>query len=131
MMLFNSLLLGINAKDVTEQCGYFQETINISTETVCLFSWITNKHYDLSNGVQNDNFEKYKELEEDIQSITLEYTKTFLDFWDTPDTSDFDIVKKNLVSMQAFTSYFDMDTLRYKEQTENLIKSLYIPFNTE
>jgi len=33
-------------------------------------------------------------------------------------------MEKNLVAMQAFTSYFDTGILRYEEQTEELIKTL-------
>ncbi len=49
----------------------------------------------------------------------------------SPIDSDMDIVKRNLVSMEAFTSYFDMGILRYPEQTIGLIRLLYGSFNTE
>ncbi|ACL74459.1 SEC-C motif domain protein [Ruminiclostridium cellulolyticum H10] len=126
------LTFGNNAADVTEQSDIFKKTdLTSPHKQYTYLAGLLMSTDDHSNGVTNDNFRKYKELEEDIESITLEYTKTFLDFGDTPDNPDFDIVKRNLVSMQAFTSYFDMDILRYKEQTENLIKGLYIPFNKE
>ena len=41
------------------------------------------------------------------------------------------MVKRNLVSMEAFTSYFDTEILRYPEQTVELIQILYSPFDTE
>ena len=40
-------------------------------------------------------------------------------------------IKRNLVSMEAFTSYFDTGILRYPEQTMELIRILYSPFDTE
>lgn len=33
--------------------------------------------------------------------------------------------------MDAFVSYFDTGVLRYNEQTEELIKTLYSPFDDE
>ena len=70
----------------------------------------------------------YNELENDVQEITLEYTKTFLDI---DPSSKSDDIKRNLVSMDAFTSYFDTGILRYAEQTIHLIKILYSSFDSE
>jgi hypothetical protein len=126
------LTFGNNAKDVTEQSDIFKKTdLTSPRKQYTYLAGLLMSTDDNSKGVTNDNPERYKELEEAIESITLEYTKTFLDFGDTIDTPDLDVVKRNIVSMEAFTSYFDMDTLRYKEQTENLINNLYMPFSKE
>ena len=86
----------------------------------------TNDHSDHSTTLKDNN--AYEELEHDVQEITLEYIKTFLDI--DSDASQ-ENVKKNMVSMEAFTSYFDMGILRYPEQTIALIRSLYAGFDSE
>ncbi|KNZ41443.1 MULTISPECIES: YecA family protein [Acetobacterium] len=70
----------------------------------------------------------YDELEDDVQEITLEYTKNFLGINTKLDSVD---IKRNLISMQAFTSYFDTGILRYPEQTIDLIRILYSGFDSE
>ena len=67
--------------------------------------------YNGKSPAYDENRSKYKALEDDIQSITSDYIKGFLDF----DTESFDPknealreeLKKRHVSMEAFISYFD------------------------
>ena len=70
----------------------------------------------------------YNELENDIQEITLEYMKNFLDIGASPNPDD---ITRNTVSMEAFASYFETGILRYDEQTIKLIDVLYSPFDLE
>jgi len=60
----------------------------------------------------------YDELEEAVQEITGEYIKNFISI--DPDT-DIEVAQHNLVSMDAFISYFDTGILRYPEQTISLL----------
>lgn len=123
---------GNNAKDIAEQSDIFNKTDLMSPQKQYAYlAGLLMSTDDLSEGIKNDDPKKYEELEEEIQGITIEYTKTFLNFDHTPEGPDLDIVKRNLVAMEAFTSYFDTEVLRYKEQTEILIRSLYAPFNEE
>ena len=83
---------------------------------------------DKSDGsiMKNEESGIFDELENDVQEITQEYIKTFLniDYKAEPDNA-----KRNLVSMEAFTSYFDTGILRYPEQTIELIRELYADFD--
>lgn len=128
----NFLTFGNDAEDITEQSDIFNKTDLVSPQKQYTYlAGLLMSTVDHSSGVQNDDSKPYEALEEDIQSITLEYTKKFFDFGDTLENPDLNIVKRNLLSMEAFISYFDMDILRYEEQTENIIKSLYNPFDAE
>lgn len=120
-----------NAKDVAEQSDIFNKTNLISPQKQYTYlAGLLMSTNDKSNGhvVRDENAEIYNDLEKDVQEITLEYIKTFLDF---DQTSDSDDVKRNLVSMEAFTSYFDTGILRYPEQTIALIRELYSGFDSE
>jgi hypothetical protein len=77
----------------------------------------------------NDDLSKFEELEKDIQNITFDYIRGFISFEDYK--ADDETKMKKFVSMDAFSSYFDMDVLRYEEQTISLIKSLYSRFDSE
>ena len=81
------------------------------------------------------NLNDYKSIEDDIQTITSDYIKGFLSFdgklFDPSDDTSKEELKKRMVSMSAFISYFDNGILRYEEQTEELIHILYDPFNQE
>lgn len=73
----------------------------------------------------------FKNIETNVQEITSEYILGFINLdEDAPPKSRNDI-RKNFVSAEAFTSYFDTGILRYEEQTEELIKKLYSPFDEE
>ena len=58
----------------------------------------------------------------------MEYIINFLNF---DQTSERSVIKRNLVSMDAFISYFDTGILRYPEQTIELIQKLYNSFDSE
>lgn len=84
---------------------------------------------DKSNGriTKEEDSGIYDELENNVQEITLEYTKNFLNI----KKSNGSDIKRNLVSMEAFVSYFDTGILRYPEQTIELIRVLYSSFDSE
>ena len=81
------------------------------------------------NGKENN--ELLLSLEEDIQEITQDYIKGFIGDKELFKEEKKEKFKQNLVSMDAFVSYFDTGVLRYNEQTEELIKTLYSPFDDE
>lgn len=84
---------------------------------------------DKSNGEETTNI--LCSLEKDIQDITSDYVKGFVNDEKLYRDNNKEKLKQNLVSMDAFISYFDMGILRYNEQTEALIKVLYTPFDDE
>lgn len=119
------------AEDFAEQSDIFNKTELISPQKQYTYlAGLLMSTDDKSNGhiMQDGESGIYNELENDVQEITLEYTKTFLDIDRTSDPND---IKRNLVSMEAFISYFDTGILRYAEQTVNLIRILYNPFDSE
>lgn len=118
------------AADIAEQSDIFNKTNLISPQKQYTYlAGLLMSTDDKSNGhITEEEGGIYNEFENDIQEITLEYTKTFLDI---DPTSNPDDIKRNLVSMDAFTSYFDTGILRYPEQTINLIRTLYSPFDSE
>lgn len=81
------------------------------------------------NGKENN--ELLLSLEKDIQEITQDYIKGFIGDKELFKEEKKEKFKQNLVSMDAFVSYFDTGVLRYNEQTEELIKILYSPFDDE
>ena len=86
---------------------------------------------DLSAGVKHNNESDFKSLENDVQNITSKYITGFMNFDEETREKFTEKVKKNFVSAEAFTSYFDTGILRYEEQTINLLKELYTPFDAE
>lgn len=119
------------ASDMAEQTDIFNRTNLISPQKQYTYlAGLLMSTDDKSDGHITNNEESgiYNELENDVQEITLEYTKTFLDI---DPSSKPDDIKRNLVSMYAFTSYFDTGILRYAEQTIHLIKILYSSFDSE
>lgn len=119
------------AADIAEQSDIFNKTDLTSPQKQYTYlAGLLMSTDDKSNGhiTRDEESGIYNELENDVQEITLEYAKTFLDI---DPTSNPDDIKRNLVSMDAFTSYFDTGILRYAEQTINLIKTLYSPFDLE
>lgn len=81
------------------------------------------------NGKENN--ELLLSLEKDIQEITQDYIKGFIGDKELFKEEKKEKFKQNLVSMDAFVSYFDTGVLRYNEQTEELIKTLYSSFDDE
>ena len=119
------------ASDMAEQSDIFNKTNLISPQKQYTYlAGLLMSTDDKSGGhiTSDDESEIYNELEKDVQEITMEYTKTFLDI---DPSSKPDDIKRNLVSMDAFTSYFDTGILRYAEQTIHLIKILYSSFDLE
>lgn len=117
--------------DIAEQSDIFNKTDLTSPQKQYTYlAGLLMSTDDKSNGhiTRDEESGIYNELESDVQEITLEYAKTFLNI---DPTSDSDDIKRNLVSMDAFTSYFDTGILRYAEQIINLIKTLYSPFDSE
>ncbi|MDT3699360.1 MAG: hypothetical protein RO469_08020 [Thermincola sp.] len=132
MIGIHFLTLGNNAEDITDQSDIFNKTDFMSPlKQYAYLAGLLMSTEDLSNGVIYEELECYDELEKAVQEITFEYTRTFLDFGDASASTDLEVVKRNLVSMEAFTSYFDTGILRYDRQTENLMRTLYSPFDEE
>lgn len=119
------------AEDFAEQSDIFNKTELFSPQKQYTYlAGLLMSTDDKSNGhiTQDEESGIYNELEDDVQEITLEYTKNFLDIDKTSDPND---IKQNLVSMEAFISYFDTGILRYVEQTVDLLRILYNPFDSE
>lgn len=119
------------AADIAEQSDIFNKTNLISPQKQYTYlAGLLMSTDDKSNGhiTKEEDGGIYNEFENDVQEITLEYIKSFLDIDPTSDPND---IKRNLVSMDAFVSYFDTGILRYPEQTINLIRTLYSPFDSE
>lgn len=117
-------------KDFAEQSDIFKKTKLVSPQKQYTYlAGLLMSTEDKSEGTVTKDIPKYDDLENDVQEITLEYTKNFINIDSVLD--GIDVAKRNLVSMEAFTSYFDMAILRYPEQTINLIRTLYSKFDKE
>ena len=115
-----------NAEDVAEQADIFNKTKLMSPQKQYMYlAGLLMSTEDKSDGSIMKS-EIFDELESDVQEITQEYIRTFLniDYKAEPNNA-----KRNLVSMEAFTSYFDTGILRYPEQTIELIRELYADFD--
>ena len=129
------ITFGNNAEEITAGTDIFNKTKLMSPQKqyVYLAGLLMSTNFnpdEVTHQVNsNDEFSKYEDLEKDIQDITMDYIRGFINFKDSK--MDDQAIIKNLVSMEAFTSYFDMDVLRYEEQTIALIESLYKPFDIE
>lgn len=120
-----------NAEDVAEQADIFNKTKLMSPQKQYTYlAGLLMSTEDKSDGsiMKNEESGIFTELEDDVQEITQEYIKTFLniDYKAEPNNA-----KRNLVSMEAFTSYFDTGILRYPEQTIELIRELYGDFDLD
>lgn len=120
------------ALDMAEKSDIFNKTNLISPQKQYIYLagllMSTDDKSDRRHITSDEEIRIYEDLENDVQKITSEYTKTFLDI---DSLSKDDDIKRNLVSMDAFTSYFDTGILRYPEQTINLIETLYHSFDSE
>ncbi|WP_288867045.1 SEC-C metal-binding domain-containing protein [uncultured Sneathia sp.] len=131
MIWIHFITFANGASDMAEQSDIFNKTNLISPQKQYTYlAGLLMSTDDKSDGhiISAEESEIYSKLENDVQEITLEYTKTFLDI---DPSSKPDDIKRNLVSMVAFTSYFDTGILRYAEQTIHLIKILYSSFDLE
>lgn len=123
---------GNDGEDMVEGTNIFNKTNLMSPQKQYTYlAGLLMSTEDVSDEKIEVDFECFEKLEEDIQDITFEYSENFFDFSGAVDNLDKDRMGKNLVAMQAFTSYFDIGILRYEEQTQDLIKTLYSPFNKE
>lgn len=132
MISLHFIAFGNDGEDMSEEVNIFNKTDLISPQKQYIYlAGLLMSTEDLNDEKIEVDFECFKKLEEDIQEITFEYSKNFFDLNNQFENLDKDKMEKNLVSMQAFTSYFDTGILRYEEQTEELIQTLYSPFNKE
>jgi len=118
-------------KDIADKADIFKKTKLISPQKQYTYlAGLLMCTEDNSHGhiTMDEDCDIYDELERDVQEITLEYLNNFLDIDMKLDSAD---MKRNLVSMEAFSSYFDMGILRYPEQTIDLIRILYGGFDSE
>ncbi|EPB9406688.1 YecA family protein [Clostridium perfringens] len=119
-----------NDEDFAEQSNIFNKTKLVSPQKQYTYlAGLLMSTEDKSEGSIIEDIGTYDDLENELQEITLEYTKNFIDIDISLDGVD--TVKRNLVSMEAFNSYFDMGILRYPEQTIDLIRTLYGSFDVE
>lgn len=131
MISIQFMTFGNDGKDIAEQSDIFTKTELMSPQKQYLYlAGLLMSTDDKSNGqiIHEEDSEVYSELESNVQDITFEYIKNFLD---VDIITDKEKIEKNFVTMEAFTSYFDTGILRYPEQTEELIKNLYGKFDTE
>ena len=129
MISIHFITFANNAEDVAMQANIFNKTKLMSPQKQYMYlAGLLMSTEDKSDGsiMKNEESGIFDELENDVQEITQEYIKTFLniDYKAEPDNA-----KRNLVSMEAFTSYFDTGILRYPEQTIELIRELYADFD--
>lgn len=84
---------------------------------------------------KNTGSSKFHELDRTIQEITSEYVRGFLveplvgEGGPTQETRT--SLTQNLAALDAFVSYFDTGPLRFEEQTVDLIRTIYLPFDNE
>lgn len=123
------IIFANNGQDVANGSNMFNKTKLISPQKQYIYlAGLLMSTKDKSEGHIAESNKLYDELENDVQEITLEYTKKFLNI-DSTDSPEY--IKRNLVSMDAFISYFDTGILRYPEQTIELIQNLYNSFDSE
>ena len=131
MISIHFLTFAKDAKGIAEQSDIFGKTKLMSPQKQYIYlAGLLMSTEDKSSGcaTRGDDSRVYEEFENDVQEITLNYIRTFLDV--DPKSTREDI-ERNLVSMDAFVSYFDMGILRYPEQTIELFRMLYSGFDAE
>lgn len=125
------LICGQNGTDIARQSDMSTKTKLKSPQRQLIYlAGLLMSTEDKSDGNRhNYSDEKWFEcLERDIQDITFDYFKGFFDAGMQVDEG---FVHQSLVSIEAFSSYFDMGVLRYPEQTIKLMRQLYGNFNNE
>ena len=131
MISIHFITFASDGKEFASNSDIFNKTRLLSPQKQYLYlAGLLMSTEDKSDGkVQSEeNPRIYDEIEEAVQEITGEYIKNFISI--DPDT-DLEVAQHNLVSMDAFISYFDTGILRYPEQTISLIRSLYAGFDKE
>lgn len=132
MISIHFMTFGNDGDDVAYQSDIFNKTNLMSPQKQYLYlAGLLMSTDDLSEGVKHNNESDFKSLENDVQNITSKYITEFMNFDEETREKFTEKVKKNFVSAEAFTSYFDTGILRYEEQTINLLKELYTPFDAE
>lgn len=132
MISIHFMTFGNDGDDVAYQSDIFNKTNLMSPQKQYLYlAGLLMSTDDLSEGVKHNNESDFKSLENDVQNITSKYITGFMNFDEETREKFTEKVKKNFVSAEAFTSYFDTGILRYEEQTINLLKELYTPFDAE
>lgn len=132
MISIHFMTFGNDGDDVAYQSDIFNKTNLMSPQKQYLYlAGLLMSTDDLSEGVKHNNESDFKSLENDVQNITSKYITGFMNFDEETREKFTERVKKNFVSAEAFTSYFDTGILRYEEQTINLLKELYTPFDAE
>lgn len=126
------ITFGNDAADVSENSDIFNKTSLSSPQKqyTYLVGLLMSTEYSGSE-TKDESLDVYTGIEDKIQEITNKYIENFFDVRDADGTVIKDKVKKYGIALNSFISYFDMDVLRYEEQTESLIKELYMPFNNE
>ena len=132
MISIHFMTFGNDGDDVAYQSDIFNKTNLMSPQKQYLYlAGLLMSTDDLSEGLKHNNESDFKSLENDVQNITSKYITGFMNFDEETREKFTEKVKKNFVSAEAFTSYFDTGILRYEEQTINLLKELYTPFDAE
>lgn len=132
MISIHFMTFASDGDDFAIQSDIFNKTDLISPQKQYLYlAGLLMSTDNLSNGAIHNGTSEFQELEKDVQEITLEYAQNFLDVDMESVPTNSDTIKRNLVSWEAFISYFDTGVLRYDEQTEELLHTLYSPFDTE
>lgn len=126
------LTFSSNMQDIAEQSDIFNKTDLMSPQKQYIYlAGLLMSTADNSNDTTNYDEDFLVELEKLIQDITFEYIENFIKVDEYIDSKDNEDIKRNLVSMEAFTSFFDTGILRYPEQTITLIRKLYSLFDKE
>lgn len=124
------ITFGNTAEDISQEADIFNKTKLVSPQKQYLYlAGLLMSTEDLSSNAKDNDSARYDEIEDDIQDITSKYSKNFLNINIGDSLEEQEELKKNLVSLDAFTSYFDTGILRYDEQTLSLMKKLYTPFD--
>lgn len=132
MISIHFMTFASDGDDFAIQSDIFNKTDLISPQKQYLYlAGLLMSTDNLSNGAIHNGTSEFQKLEKDVQEITLEYAQNFLDVDMESVPTNSDTIKRNLVSWEAFISYFDTGVLRYDEQTEELLHTLYSPFDTE
>lgn len=127
------ITFGNDAAEVTKNCDIFNKVSLTSPQKqyTYLAGLLMSTEYTSSDAKEDESLDRYTDIEDKIQKITNKYIENFFDVRDADGKVMQDKVKKYGVALNSFISYFDMEVLRYEEQTEDLIKELYMPFNNE
>jgi len=122
------LVFGQNGADIARQADIFAKTELMSPQRQLIYlAGLLMSTEDKSTGNKHDE-KWFESIESDIQNITFDY---FKNFFEAGMHAESELAHQSMVSMEAFTSYFDMGILRYPEQTIELMRKLYGDFNGE